>query len=313
MSSYTTIAPRPLKLLTVWPVDLADEWDNALFQFKSSMSVMLDNTANATSIGSKVQPGRVHILLMPTEVWLGLPPKSQELLKSRIPLLLLTPLVQDVELNEQGYDTSANILVLSKVYERETLLTFLASLVAQLVAANEIKDAVQVAWRQAVGTQQDFILHLVGESEAIWPVTKVTERNDVQRPSPSSSLPSSSGPTMHFNNSTVGNVIQNANTVNINQNLSPMTAVNTDWMFEKQESNTETHQLSIKLHQILLTHFDEEELRTLCFYLPVDYDILPGRGKAGKARDLILYLNRIGHISDLVTFVQQRRPDIIIP
>ena len=35
----------------------------------------------------------------------------------------------------------------------------------------------------------------------------------------------------------------------------------------------------------LVKHFNDEELRTLCFGLDVDYDILPAQGKANKARE----------------------------
>ncbi len=60
---------------------------------------------------------------------------------------------------------------------------------------------------------------------------------------------------------------------------------------------------SAALHQALLDHYDLEELRTLCFYLQVDYDILPGEGKAAKARELIGYMQRNDRLDDLVVAV----------
>ena len=38
----------------------------------------------------------------------------------------------------------------------------------------------------------------------------------------------------------------------------------------------------MSLRQILVSSFDEEETRTLCYDLDVDYDSLPGRGKEAK-------------------------------
>jgi len=66
----------------------------------------------------------------------------------------------------------------------------------------------------------------------------------------------------------------------------------------------------IKLRQILTERFDEGELRTLCFDLGVDYDGLPGRGKAEKARDIVAYLERREQLQELVEVGRQHRSDI---
>ena len=65
-----------------------------------------------------------------------------------------------------------------------------------------------------------------------------------------------------------------------------------------------------KLHQFLLRHFDEEELKTLCLNLGVDYDGLPSTGKTGKARELVLYLERHGRITELKNEVIRQRPRV---
>lgn len=65
-----------------------------------------------------------------------------------------------------------------------------------------------------------------------------------------------------------------------------------------------------RLRQILLDRFDEEELRTLCFDLALDYDMLPGRGKEGKARELLAYLERRNRLPELIELLQRARPDI---
>jgi hypothetical protein len=65
-----------------------------------------------------------------------------------------------------------------------------------------------------------------------------------------------------------------------------------------------------KLRQILVDRFDEGELRTLCFDLGVDYDSLPGVGKADKAREIVAYLERREQIYEFVNVGRQYRSDI---
>jgi DNA-binding response OmpR family regulator len=67
----------------------------------------------------------------------------------------------------------------------------------------------------------------------------------------------------------------------------------------------------IRLHEILAKYFDIEELRTLCFRLGLDYDDLRGEGKQGKARELVVLLDRRGHIAQLVACGNQLRPDLL--
>ena len=69
------------------------------------------------------------------------------------------------------------------------------------------------------------------------------------------------------------------------------------------------HEPLIQLRQLLVTHFDEGELRTLCFDLDVDCDSLPGEGKANKARELVSYLQRRNQILDLVQTGRRLRPN----
>jgi formylglycine-generating enzyme required for sulfatase activity len=61
---------------------------------------------------------------------------------------------------------------------------------------------------------------------------------------------------------------------------------------------------------MLIDSFDEEEIRTLTFDLQVDYDSLPGRGKAAKVRDLIANLQRNGRIPELVAYCAKNRPHL---
>ncbi|MBK7916817.1 MAG: TIR domain-containing protein [Chloroflexi bacterium] len=67
------------------------------------------------------------------------------------------------------------------------------------------------------------------------------------------------------------------------------------------------------LYQLLDQFFNEEELRTLCFDLDIDYDNLGGRGKAANARELVQRLQREGRLPDMLTLTRQRRPQVLWP
>lgn len=65
-----------------------------------------------------------------------------------------------------------------------------------------------------------------------------------------------------------------------------------------------------QVREIVADRFDDEELRTLCYDLEVDYDSLAAVGKGGKARELIAYLDRYQRIEELVALGRRQRPDI---
>jgi HEAT repeat protein/KaiC/GvpD/RAD55 family RecA-like ATPase len=67
---------------------------------------------------------------------------------------------------------------------------------------------------------------------------------------------------------------------------------------------------STELVQILAERFSQEELKTLCFNLGIDYDDLPTVGKANKARELVEYLGRRNRIFELLQIGKRLRPDI---
>lgn len=68
--------------------------------------------------------------------------------------------------------------------------------------------------------------------------------------------------------------------------------------FPKQEK--EPPQMSLpQLRQALTDRFNEEELKTLCFDIGVDYDDLRGDGKAAKVRELVDLEQRHGRVGRL--------------
>lgn len=64
-----------------------------------------------------------------------------------------------------------------------------------------------------------------------------------------------------------------------------------------------------RLRENLENAFSLEELATLCFDLGVDFDSLPGSGKAAKARELIIYLEHRGRIPELIALCRVQRPN----
>jgi len=64
----------------------------------------------------------------------------------------------------------------------------------------------------------------------------------------------------------------------------------------------------VKLRQVLVTYFNESELRDLCFDLKIDYETLPGDNKGDKARELVAYSERYGRCADLAQACYRLRP-----
>lgn len=62
------------------------------------------------------------------------------------------------------------------------------------------------------------------------------------------------------------------------------------------------------LHQFLARYYTLDELKSLCFQLFVDFDNLGGDTKIAKARELILHLERSGHIEDLLPILGREKP-----
>ena len=65
-----------------------------------------------------------------------------------------------------------------------------------------------------------------------------------------------------------------------------------------------------KLRQLLVSHFNESELRDLCFDLGVDYEGLPGESKSDKARELVAHFERRGCVPELVGKCAQLRANV---
>lgn len=74
-------------------------------------------------------------------------------------------------------------------------------------------------------------------------------------------------------------------------------------------SNRANQELLLALRQGLIATLSLNELQTLCFELGVDYECIAGEGKAGKARELVLFFERTGNLGQLLTYCQTARPN----
>ncbi len=68
-----------------------------------------------------------------------------------------------------------------------------------------------------------------------------------------------------------------------------------------------------EVHKLVTEHLGEEGLKTLCFYLGIEYDDLPASGKVNKARELVVELNRQKRIDDLMAEMLKKFPQISWP
>ena len=62
--------------------------------------------------------------------------------------------------------------------------------------------------------------------------------------------------------------------------------------------------------QALNAVLNEQELRTLCFDLAIDYDSLRGQSKDDKVRELIALFQRNGRLPDLIARLEEIRPNV---
>jgi len=67
---------------------------------------------------------------------------------------------------------------------------------------------------------------------------------------------------------------------------------------------------SARLLKLILGHYNDAELRDLCFKLGVPYDDLRGPGRKDKARELIAYMENRGRLALLVRQIQLERPKV---
>ena len=68
--------------------------------------------------------------------------------------------------------------------------------------------------------------------------------------------------------------------------------------------------LQIELHALLTRRLSDDDVRSVCFGLGIDYESVPGEGKNGKVRELITTAGRHQLTGDLLKLLNRLRPDI---
>jgi hypothetical protein len=66
----------------------------------------------------------------------------------------------------------------------------------------------------------------------------------------------------------------------------------------------------VEYRRKLVAAFDEDELRTLCFDIGIDFEMLPGAHKGVKVIELISYCLRRGRLFDLLAYCAEVRPNL---
>ena len=61
----------------------------------------------------------------------------------------------------------------------------------------------------------------------------------------------------------------------------------------------------VELAKFIRDKFNDSELRDLCFELHIDYESLPGEGKAAKARELVSFCERRDRLPELERAARQ--------
>ena len=77
---------------------------------------------------------------------------------------------------------------------------------------------------------------------------------------------------------------------------------------QPQAPSPANHSGRARLRKALTNLLNDEELRTLCFDLEINYDTLPGREINGKIQELIARFEKAGHIPALIAACRELRP-----
>lgn len=78
---------------------------------------------------------------------------------------------------------------------------------------------------------------------------------------------------------------------------------------ETSQSEQTRYENLKKLRDCIIEHFDMGEFKTMCFELGVSYDQLDGDGLSDKAREFVLYMNRLGRCPDVIKYCNETRPN----
>ena len=78
--------------------------------------------------------------------------------------------------------------------------------------------------------------------------------------------------------------------------------------FDRPDDNAPPRR--VRLLHTLTTRCSAEDMRTLCFVLGVNHEVLPGTGKSARARELVAYFDRRQDLDSLIEALRSLRPDL---
>lgn len=79
---------------------------------------------------------------------------------------------------------------------------------------------------------------------------------------------------------------------------------------QRHDTGDMQHSNLVQLFEKVDHHFNEGELRDLCFQLQANYEDLPGLGKRDRARELVTLMDRHGRLADLTDLAARLRPKV---
>lgn len=79
------------------------------------------------------------------------------------------------------------------------------------------------------------------------------------------------------------------------------------------ENGQNSNDLRNEIFQLMNETLGLDDLKTLCFLLRNEFDNLPGEGKSGKIRELILSSERQGTLKNLIATLSEYRPKVQWP
>lgn len=66
----------------------------------------------------------------------------------------------------------------------------------------------------------------------------------------------------------------------------------------------------VRWREMLIEAFSDSDLRTLCFDMGLDYEVIGGADKASKVRELLMYCERCGCTESLIAAAARARPNL---
>lgn len=165
--------PRPLKLVTNWPPESAEELETALFDLRRAQQVVFERAA-AGQLERRLQPGRYHLLIARPDT-LPLPAERLHRLVASVNLVVLTPSAGS-PLDVAQWEGCQRPVVILPPLSTADAQNFLIALCQLLVEQGCLLLTAyhNACWQTLPGGQAAALL-LPAHGEAIWPTPPTVE------------------------------------------------------------------------------------------------------------------------------------------